>query len=326
MKLDYQVHRLYFNEGKTQREIAEELEIKRHTIITMFKERGWEARPSAPRREEVHPDDVYKLYFQEGFSQKEVAEKLGLSSPSPVKRVFEENAWKPRGRWNKPVTRTHFSSDEERKEARKERSDKFQQELKEMRAQLFGTECKICGTNNEEKTIAIHRKDFKDHKQNALWLKNNLESIDPEDWAPLCIACHRGVHWLRERYNMDWSDIEQYLKRKRKMISQGPEPFVISKDTKRSQKYEETRESINELRKSLFGEVCSLCDDSTERRLVIHRKDGRSHSSSVLWSRGNLEALDPDEWAALCQKCHRYVHWAEDNLGLEWNDFENREN
>ncbi len=121
---------------------------------------------------------------------------------------------------------------------------------------------------------------------------------------------------------MDWSDIEQYLKRKRKMISQGPEPFVISKDTKRSQKYEGTRESINELRKSLFGEVCSLCDDSAERRLVIHRKDGRSHSSSVLWSRGNLESLDPDEWAALCQKCHRYVHWAEDSLGLEWNDFE----
>ena len=39
--------------GKTQREIAAELEVKRHTIITMFKERGWEARPSAPRREEV---------------------------------------------------------------------------------------------------------------------------------------------------------------------------------------------------------------------------------------------------------------------------------
>ncbi len=193
-----QVHRLYFDEGKTQREIAEELEVKRHIIIAMFKEKGWEARPSAPRREEVNPDDVYKLYFQEDLSQRKVAEKLGLSSTSPIRRIFEENEWESRGRWGKGSARTHYSTDEEQKIASKERSEKRQQQLKEMRERLFGTECKICGTSNEERTIAIHRKDFKDHKQNALWLKNNLESIDPEDWAPLCIACHRGVHWLRE--------------------------------------------------------------------------------------------------------------------------------
>ena len=180
--------------------------------------------------------------------------------------------------------------------------------------------------NNEERTIAIHRKDFTEHKQNKLWLKGELESVDTEKWVALCVACHRGVHWLKERHNADWSDIEQYLKRKNHMIPQIREPFSLSEKDKPSQKYEEiaeeTREKIKELRKLLFGEKCSLCGDSKNRRLVIHRKDGRPHRHRLLWSEGNLKYLNPDEWAVLCQKCHRYVHWAEASLGLEWGDLD----
>ena len=316
-----QVYRLYFNEGKTQREIAKELEIKRHTIIAMFKEKGWEARPAAPRREEVNPDDVYKLYFQEGLLQGEVAEKLGLSSTSPIQRIFKENDWEPRGRWNKPPTRRHFSSEEERKEAIKERSNKRQQELKEIREQLFGTECKICGTNNEERTIAIHRKDFTEHRQNKLWIKSELDSIDLEEWVSLCVACHRGVHWMHEQHGAEWKDIEQHQKHNDIQISQIREQYELSdkqKEAKRNGHYE--GETIDELRKRLFGEECGVCGSDT-RRLAIHRKDGRPHSNNFLRTRENLEALDTDEWTLLCQKCHRYVHWAMDNLQMKWNDF-----
>ncbi len=324
MTLIHQVHRLYFEDGKTQREIAEQLEVKRHTIITMFKERGWEARPSAPRREEVNPDDVYKLYFQEGLSQKEVAEKLGLSSPSPIKRVFEESKWEPRGRWDKPVTRTHFSSEEEREEARKERSDKFQQELKEMREQLFGIECKICGTSNKERTIAIHRKDFTEHRQNKLWIKGELDSIDPEEWVALCVACHRGVHWMYEQHGAEWKDIEQHRHNNVRQISKTKDLYELSdmqKESKRNGHYE--RETIDELRKRIFGEKCSICDsDKDNRRPAIHRKDGRPHRSNFLRLERNLKLLDPSEWVALCQKCHRYVHWAMDNLHMKWENFE----
>ena len=137
------VYQLYFDERKTQREIAKELGISKYTISMIFKENEWEFRPAAPRREEVDPDDVYKLYFQEGLSQGKVAEKLGLRSTSPIERVFKENDWVSRGRWGKGSARTHYSSDEERKVARKESSDRRQQELKEMREKLFGTECKI---------------------------------------------------------------------------------------------------------------------------------------------------------------------------------------
>lgn len=46
---------------------------------------------------------------------------------------------------------------------------------------------------------------------------------------------------------------------------------------------------------------------------------GASAISAVLFPVPTLRCF-PDEWAALCQKCHRYVHWAEGNLGLEWDD------
>ena len=316
-----QVHRLYFDKGKTQREIAEELEVKRHIIIAMFKEKGWEARPPAPRREKVNPDDVYKLYFQEGLPQGEVAEKLGLNSTSPIQRVFKENDWESRGRWGKGSARTHYSTDEERKIASKERSEKRQQQLKEMREQLFGTECKICGASNEERTIAIHRKDFTEHKQNKLWLKGELESVDTEEWVALCVACHRGVHWMHEQHGAEWKDIERHQKHNDTHTSQIRELYELSNREKASKRNEhDARETIGELRKRFFGEECSMCG-SDNRRLAIHRKDGSPHSKNFLRSRENLEDINTDEWTLLCQKCHRYVHWAMDNLQMKWNDF-----
>ncbi len=324
MKLVHQVHRLYFSEGKTQREIAEELDVKRHIIIALFKEKGWEARPSAPRREEVNPDDVYKLYFQEGLPQGEVAEKLGLSSTTPIKRVFKENGWESRGRWGKGSTRTHYFTDDERKTASKERSEKRQQKLKELRKQLFGTECKICGSSNQERTIAIHRKDFTEHKQNKLWLKWELESVDPEEWVALCVACHRGVHWMHEQHGAEWKDIEQHQYNNDTQISKTKDLYELSDIQRESKRNEhDARETISELRKRLFGEECSIYG-SDNRRLAIHRKDGKPHRSNFLMKRENLESLDLDEWTPLCQKCHRYVHWAGESLGLTWDDFEKK--
>ncbi|MHA1480083.1 MAG: hypothetical protein ACTSQZ_01495 [Candidatus Thorarchaeota archaeon] len=323
--LHQQIYRLYFNQGKTQREISRELDISRWLIMIIFKEHGWIFRPAKQRREEVNPKDVYRIYFELGLSQREVAEKLGLSSASPVRRVFKENGWKTRGRWGNGATydRRYFITEEERKLASKERSNQYQQSLKKLRQSIFGTECKLCGTSNEERTIAIHRKDFTEHKQNKLWLKGELDSIDYEEWVALCVACHRGVHWMHEQHSADWKDIEQHQQNNDSQVSKEKEWYELSdkqKEAKRNGHYE--KETIDELRKRLFGEECSICGSDT-RRLVIHRKDGRPHNRNFLRSRENLEALDTDEWTPLCQKCHRYVHWAEDILGLYWDDFEN---
>ena len=323
--VEHLVYRLYFDEEKTQREISKELGIERQRIISLFKEKGWQSRPAAPRREEVDSEEVYKLYFQDGLSQREVAEKLGLKGPSPVKRIFKEQGWKSRGRWGKTPTRTIFSSDEERKAAKKERSKRRQQRLKEMRERLFGTECNICGVSTEEKTLAIHRKDFKEHRQNKLWIKGELESIDPEKWVSLCVECHRGVHWMHEQHCAEWKEIERHQNNLDVKLPKTRQPYELSDEQKESKKNKSSEsETVSELRKRLFGEKCKICG-TKKRRLVIHRKDGKSHKSNFLMIKENLQALDTDDWISLCQKCHKYVHWAEDKLGLSWEDFEKGE-
>ncbi|MFW9965451.1 MAG: hypothetical protein ACFFCX_17895, partial [Candidatus Sifarchaeia archaeon] len=267
-----------------------------------------------------------RLYFEKGLSQKTVAKKLGLRGTSPVRRIFKERGWKTRGRWNSGATygRPRFETKEEREMAKKRRNRNSQKRLKKLRENLFGTECKICGISSREKSIVIHRKDFKDHKSNILWLKGSLQSLEPDNWVALCVYCHRMVHWLNSNFNSNWQDIEKYLDRKKSQNTQNKKLFSVSSGKGISNKYKEIAEKANgdvrELRKLLFGNECYFCKDSNDkRRLVIHRKDGKSHNR-ILWQENKLKYLNPDEWVVLCQKCHRYVHWAEEKLGLMWKD------
>ncbi|NHI90826.1 MAG: hypothetical protein EAX87_15005, partial [Candidatus Thorarchaeota archaeon] len=75
----------------------------------------------------------------------------------------------------------------------------------------------------------------------------------------------------------------------------------------------------DELRRAVFGDRCFFCrvrDD--EKRIVLHRKDGRLHSYKLTSQVKYFLTLDPNNWVVLCQKHHRYVHWAMDTLGLKW--------
>ena len=138
----------------------------------------------------------------------------------------------------------------------------------------------------------------------------------------LCVECHRGIHWIYEHQGTEWKDIKQYQKNLDTQLSKARQPYDLSdeqRETKNNRSDE--NETVRELRKRMFGEECSICGVD-DRILVIHRKDGRPHKSNFLMKRENLEALDTDEWVSLCQKCHKYVHWAEEKLGLSWDDFE----
>ena len=325
-----EVHRFYFKENLTQREVAKKLGIDRGRIWKMFKKHGWIARPAGPRREEANPSDVRRLYFDEGLTQKEVAKALGLKGASPIKRVFKEMKWRSRGRWGPDSVggRRHFETYDERELARKERYEKRLQRMHQLREDLFGTECRICRTSKDMRTLAIHRKDFVEHDQNFLWKISNLRTLNPDEWVALCVACHRGIHWLKSKHGIEWENIENCLEKKDGGSNQMMAPFELAeKEADSSESLERISiigEDIEDLRKSIFGEECHFCGkDYENRRLAIHRKDGRAHRSSLLWSERNLKALNPDEWIALCQKCHRYVHWAEDILKMNLNYFNN---
>lgn len=126
---------------------------------------------------------------------------------------------------------------------------------------------------------------------------------------------------MHEQHGAEWKDIEHHQKHNDTHISQTRELYELSNREEAPKRNEhDARETIGELRKRFFGEKCSMCG-SDNRRLAIHRKDGSPHSKNFLRSRENLEDINTDEWTLLCQKCHRYVHWAMDNLQMKWNDF-----
>ncbi|MFW9890277.1 MAG: sigma factor-like helix-turn-helix DNA-binding protein, partial [Candidatus Thorarchaeota archaeon] len=326
------IWRMYFEEGLTQREIAERLGIGRSRIIGTLKTHGWKARPAKPRSEEIDPEEVWRLYFVNGFTQKEVAEKLGLRSTSPIQRIFKEKKWKVRGRWGPDSFggRRHFETDAERELARKERYQQRLQRIRQMRDALFGTECVICRKSKDEKPLHIHRKDCDEHEQNYLWKEGNLRSLDSNEYAALCVACHRGVHWLERKRGTEWKDIEKLLRDSPACAKPSKELIPLpDKRTPSSKEYERVARHIvggvEELRDVLFGVECHFCGtDYEDRRLVIHRKDGRPHNLRLLEKERYLRTLKLDEWVALCQKCHRYVHWAEEKLGLSWSDLKKK--
>lgn len=320
------VHKLYFDERLTQRKIAQKLGISEWTVRRIFKEQGWNARRFS-RKSNIDHEEVRRLYFDKGLSQLEVAKQLGFKTENPIRRIFREQGWKPR-KDRTGITMRIFKDDKERQLARKESRLSITKTIHELRKNLLGTECKICKIHKEKRTFVGHRKDGTEHDKELLWRIQYLKSQTPKDWVGLCVACHRGVHWLMKRFEMDWNTIETFLDMKshsnpetKKALDLSDGEIAVSKEFRKIENQFEG--DLKELRRALFGYTCQICGvHYEEKRLVTHRKDGRPHSGKILALKKYLIKLNPKNWASLCQKCHRYVHWAMDLLYLKWDDFE----
>jgi DNA-directed RNA polymerase specialized sigma subunit len=347
---DEEVRRLYFDEALTQREVAQRLGTSTRILRKIFREHGWKTHHDPLMRfiktmdtgEDV-PDsksfeaavitslndslalakEVHRLYFEEGLSQEQVAERLGYQSASPIRRIFKENSWQVRLSIGAGTRKRSFKSEEERNLAKLESSERTHRKIVELREELFGTQCRVCG---EERKLAIHRKDGAEHDENALWRISYLQSLDSVEWAALCIPCHRGTQWMLEKHGVQYDDLEQLAEETRHSEPEVLDPFYRpGKNTPSSARYNEIRPhfegSTKELRMTLFGENCYSCSvHYEEKTLVIHRKDGRPHHPKLLEHERYFRTLDPREWVSLCRKCHRYVHWTMDNAGLKWSD------
>lgn len=307
--LDEDVRKLYFDEGLSQSKVAERLNVAQSTIQRILVKNGWNARILG----DYDITEVYRLYFDMGLTQEQVAEIIGTSLWS-IWRIFQKQNWTPRS--------YGFESDDERKLARKKHRKATTEKIKKMRSDLFGTTCRICGIGSEERLIAIHQKNGEIHCKEALWRMTYLKSVNPEDWAALCIACHRGVHWLMDRTGMQWRDIELYLACTKNRGNVEENWFSPSSIAETIHNIFPKHMNAKELRELLFGISCSACGiRSNEMTMVIHRKDGKSHDSRMLSYVKNLQKLDVDNWTLLCRKCHRHVHWAMEQLDMKWEDF-----
>ena len=264
--------------------------------------------------------EIHRLYYDDRLTQRKIAKRFSVGEAT-LSRFFQQQGWTSRFE-RRGLPKRKFESDDERREASIERRRETQRRLRELRISIFGTKCDICEveTRGERRTLAIHRKDGTEHEREALWRKEFLNNLINDDWAPLCIPCHRGTHWL-----MDWANKDyEYLKSQRELAS------AVSKETIKPLTREDydrpnashARVSAKEVRKSLFGESCHFCGEIEEgKKMVVHRKDGRPHENRILASAKYLRNLDSDEWVGLCNKCHRQVTWASDTLGMKWDNF-----
>jgi len=330
---DEEIKSLYFNERLSLREIAYKLTISLPMIRRIFYENSWQVRGLSFEKEnklniDIHDveKEVYRLYFEEGLSQARIALKIGHTSDSPIRRIFAKNGWVVKRSKGLGKKKRVFLSEDERQEAIRTHKKKTEEKITALRDQLFGTKCKICDCSKEKRTIAIHRKDVKEHDETQLWRISFLESLDPDEWAALCIACHRGVHWMMKTYRLTWNEIESISKNTMKSTKQKLTPLKLpDENTPSSEQYEQLKLIITnnpiELKRAIFGNDCHFCGSNfKERRLVLHRKDGRLHDSKLTEQEKYHRTINPEEWVSLCQKCHRYVHWAMDTLNMTWTD------
>ena len=314
-----EVRQLYYDKKLSKEKVAKKLGVSVSTIYRHFKEHNMRSH-RIYTRDKVDSKKVHKLYFEEKLSQKEVAKKLDVTERT-ISRIFHNEGWKARGQ-------TKHQNENERELPRKENRKNTQMKVVELRKKIFGIKCQIC---TEERKIAIHRKDGSKHNPDDLWRISNLRTVNPDEYAAVCIPCHRGVHWMMRTYGQNWVQIKsQSLMEplsKRKIgeplnLPDGSEPS--------SQAYLGLKSgfegSEEEIRRALFGEKCQICGSRyDEKQLYLHRKDGRPHSSELTMKEKFFRTLDPKEWVFLCYSDHRGVHWAKKALGLERGDSRRKE-
>jgi len=350
---DENVRKLYFDDGLSMNKVAKKLNTSLNVNRGIFRENRWKSHYDPAKRlvetpdSSLHPLDhmtvgqdkpgllnapkdsageVYRLYFEEGLSQREVAYRLGFRSDRPIRRIFEENGWQVRiSMGGAGKRRRYYESEEQRRLAKNKSRKRTQKRILNLREDLFGTSCHICGTVRK---LAIHQKDCTGHDEDALWRISVLKSVDPNEWAALCIPCHRGTHWMMEKHWVGWDELERVLESNRNPNPKVRETLDLpSENIPSSDRYQETKTHFNgtavELRRTIFGENCYTCGvHYEEKTMVIHRKDGRPPDRKLLAYEKYFRTLNPDEWVSLCRKCHRHITWTMDKLGIEWDDLE----
>lgn len=87
-------------------------------------------------------------------------------------------------------------------------------QIRQLRFDMFGDECGICGRHADDSKLILHRKDGGKHHRKSTWTTRFVRFADPNEWVMLCIRCHNGTHWLMKRLGMSWETVASYLESK----------------------------------------------------------------------------------------------------------------
>jgi AraC-like DNA-binding protein len=337
-----EVHRLYFIERISQAEIAKRYGYKSpKPIRRIFRGRKWKTRPASVPAREVDPEEVYRLYFEEKKSLKEIAKHFGYVSINPIRRIFKEQTWKTRCLENdidvEELKLLYF----EMKRTLKEVSEYYECSHATIRLVLKKNGLKarnlLRDINPEEvyhlyfdrklslKKVSEYlgcsqstiRLVFEKHGFKARKRSRDRKEINSEEVRKLYFeegktmkevgqhdGFQSGVPIARLFREQEWSS-------RIRSFESDKEREVASREY-----YDTYMNTVAALRDKIFGTVCKICG---KEKKIIHKKDGESHEPKILWAKDSLEALNPNEWVALCRGCHLIVH-AFMKRGCAWNE------
>ena len=288
----FELHRLYFEEGYSQKEAAVSLGVPLICVRARFTEMGWKA---GPRGTIIDVEEAYRLLNEDKKDRNEVAVILGVSQ-SRLEKALEKMEQQD----------VHWLNKEHG-------SNSYRREAKEIREAIFGRECMICSASQDERMLVVHRKDGSPHEPEVVWNPESLRNLHPEEWVLLCPRCHRVVHWSMAHLSMEWSDFNN-IRNNEELDS-----FQTRRTIIRESPRMDSVESIRTRRFNLFGDECVICKRHAEDfKLVLHRKDGKSHHRNSTWTEEFLQTAIVDDWVMLCDRCHTGVHWFMEQYDVKW--------
>lgn len=341
-----EVHRLYFDEHWNMSKIAKLYGYSTVSPISLiFRKNGWKPRQTIIREIDSDPEEVHRLYFEEGLTLRDVGEKLGYKSQSPIRRIFKEKGWKITERWR------DLDSNEVRELY-------FEQELS------LEQVAKAMGFSNPYPIVCI----FQEQGWKTRFPRGRNVEIDPSEVYKLYyeekmsreqIGAHFGYKsagpisaifreqgWKRRKSETVDMDIdtdrvrELYFEQELSLREVGrrigktsyalkklfhkmewtPRNKICNSIEEREERkriaQERHREKVNELREEIFGDECEICGAEGK---TIHRKDGKRHSQYFTQSLKGLRSINPDQWASVCKSCHLDVHALMRVKTFEWN-------
>ncbi|MHA2378575.1 MAG: hypothetical protein ACXADO_04875 [Candidatus Thorarchaeota archaeon] len=296
---------------------------------------------------ELDPEEVYRLYFEEKLTLKEVAKRFGYKSKTPIRRIFREQGWIARYRWRyldaDKVHELYFKEGLSLKETAKRVGVKSIYQI----VSLFEA------NGWKARSSSTPRKDIDPEEVHVLYFDHGLTMREiakhygystcasisrifkEQGWSALRSDVVDGldIEDVRRLYFDDQLTLTEVSKRLGTTVYATKKVFRIMDWSTRKTAYdtEEDRseakkaawlkhyQKLCDLRDSIFDTKCVICGDGRE---IIHRKDGEKHGSYVLWSIKGLQSLNPSDWAALCKACHLNVHALMRVKTFEWDDIE----
>lgn len=275
-----EVRRFYDDEQMTQQEIANMLNVSRAYVYKLLRESRLEEYQRRTRGSDVDLDLAFHLYCEQGLSQRETAQRLGIGKTT-FGNLARRQGWERAKPEEVPVDVSLIHS------------MYFQENVpfKEV-VSCLGVSRKRVRHIFKEMGWRIGPRGAVLNVDEVLRLRNEKGKSNTEIAFILGVSCERV-----ERLFIDLRENNQDVEQTRLHGSN------------------KQRLEAKLLRTEIFGSECSICNVSKMvRMLALHRRDGVQHERELVWSPESLRKLNPEEWLLLCPPCHRSVHWCMDNM------------